>query len=229
MLTNLQTASLSKLALGAIATVAAFIVALGFSASANAASLSNGNFETGSLSGWKSKSTDKEDGRWMIHEKGEDGPNDILQNFYNPKNTYQAVGAQPYGESGMILYRDIKLPPKAQLKSATLSFSYAYRNFTTSWAVTDSLKDVYGEDANQQFRIDLLKASGDPWTFADSKVLKTVVKPKSFSPFKQKHKTKKVNLTKYAGQKVRIRFGVAVNMSPLLLGVDNVKLRIKTK
>lgn len=207
------------------AAVVLFAAALGFAAPASAAGLKNGNFEKGTFSGWKTESTDNNDGRWYVADTA------LLESLefglpkgYRPKGKYAAVALQPFNASAMVLYRNIKIPRNA--KKAKLSFTYAYISEYDKWFPKPSLKKI-SADSNQQFRIDLLKASGNPWTLKKGKLLKSVVRSKKSSPLAKKHSKVKVNLKKWAGKKVRIRYAVAVNEAPVSLVVDNVKLKIK--
>lgn len=195
-------------AIGAVA--ATFLVA----GTALAASITNGGFETGDLSGWTA-TTVTGNGGWFVYS----ATTSPLTGFTipaPPEGTYAAVTDETDADAE-ILYQDIALEPGF---SGTLTFSWFYANRAADFVVPQTLDPLAGP--NQQVRLDLLSPTADPWSVAASDVLAPIVATKAGDPNTLAPTTVTVDLTPYAGGTVRLRFAAAATEGYLQAGVDAV-------
>lgn len=216
----------SFLAISLIALAFLMVLALAFAPGAEAAKLKNGDFEKGNFSGWKRDAT-TDDGRWVIYKRGKPMPISESPKPKTIKGKFSAVSDMD-GPSTMILYRDFKLPKKASLKSAILTFHLKYWNASGLWYPSLPLDDFSGN--NQQFRVDLMKPKNSAkYSTKKSVILKNIIRSKNSTDLESKKLKFKVNLNKWAGKTIRLRFANANNQGPLHIVVDNVNVSIKTK
>lgn len=222
------------LALTAVAAVALAAVAL--------AAPRNGGFETGDFAGgWKVK--DPGGGDWYVYRgrtiveieeppfRGLGGPQ-----FFRPPRGRYAAAAYQEGPGLNILHRRLRLADDATNK---LSFFLAWDNSADRFHTPDSFefddgampRGVTGppENPNQQFRIDILKPKAPPDTLKDSQILATLFRVRNNTDLRRRYKSESFNLTRLGleGGKVRFRVAEVDNQAPLLVGVDQVKLRSK--
>jgi hypothetical protein len=122
------------------------------------------------------------------------------------------------------VHRVLKLKKNKKHK---LKMRVYYNNQAGEFASPDTL-DTSGQE-NQQYRVDVMK-KGAPIDSVDGQhVLKEVFATEPGDPLSQGPKKVSVNLTQFAGKKVRLRFAEVDNMSYFNAAVDAVKLKSKPK
>src|SRR5512133_1941370 len=135
------------------AALAAFVLATG----AAAATVTNGNFETGDFTGWTVWNADSGFGNWYVYS-GTVSPESGSPILAPPEGTFGAVTDQ-VGAGTHILYQDVALEPS---ETHTLSFTLYYENQAGVFFSPDTLD--YAGEPNQQYRIDIM----DPAAPVDS-------------------------------------------------------------
>ncbi len=214
---------------------AAALAGLGISAAgASAARVVNGDFERGNLSGWQKDFAGP--GGWFAYEG-------VFTPLRGP--VVGSVPAPPQGEFGaisnqgmpsrMILSQVVDLKPGKKHK---LKFKLAYNNTNTGgprlrrgafegFFTPKSFKFGMAARPNQQFRMDVMKPGAPIKSLKDKHVLDRVYRTDRGDPNRRNYRTIKADLTDYAGDKVRLRFAVAVTEAVLNVGIDAVKIKTK--
>ncbi len=199
-------------------------------AGAGAATVVNGNFETGNLEGWNVVTPDHEFGDWFAY-KGTTPPFSLK----GKERGTVAVPAPPQGEFAaiadelnpitVILYQDIALAPglKHQLSLQTFYSS----NKPLAAPTPDSLspeESVIGSQANQQYRIDVMRPEAPLESIDPADILHTVFRTTPGGPLKMPPTRMTANLTPFAGQTVRLRIAVVAGKEALNAGIDDVSV-----
>lgn len=177
--------------------------------------LVNGSFLQG-LNGWTS--VDHGDGHWQ--QVLMTGPTGLLQNGYTvPSDPGQtaAAGTTQNGPGDHILYQDFSLPGKSS--TSALGLDFRYENHSGSFVQAPSLSYSV---PNQQMRIDVLKAGSAVATLDPTDILATVLTTPPGSPLVTPWTSVKLDLSKFAGQRVRIRFADVETNFFQTLDVTNV-------
>jgi hypothetical protein len=179
---------------------------------ASAGLVNNGDFETGTLSGWQTSNTTL--GEWLVYT----GTNvEVFTVPAPPQGTHAAVTVQQE-ESRQILYQDVTLPPGGSVNQLSL---FAYYVSQDSIFSPDTLSiDV----PNQQYRIDVMKPGAPIDSVAPGDILATVFRTVTGDPQELGPTIKTTDLSAFAGQTVRLRFAVAVTDNELNAGVDAVSI-----
>ena len=210
MSTRSRSRSASVLAL-AVFVVAALIAPL----SANAATISNGNFETGTLSGWQLSPAGS---GWQTYS-GTTGPNTGIPISAPPQGTFAAI-TDISAPDTRILYQDLVLEPGFTHKLSLFAY------YRSSGAITipnpDTL-DVTGP-GNQQYRIDVIKPSAPLNSLSPNDILLNVFQTRSGDPTTLLPTALTADLTPFAGQTVRLRMAEADNLGVFNAMVDAVTL-----
>ncbi len=181
----------------------------------------NWNFERGDLTGWHTRS--RGSGAWYAYSDGtkppnpaETDPNVAFDVPAPPEGRYAAV-TDMTAPGARILYRDVKLDGRVKLR-----FTIFYDN-AGELASPASLR-FDGRQANQQFRVDLMDPAAPADSTAAKHVLATIFKTAPGDPSKLAPRTITFDLSRWAGERVRIRFAQVDNGGPLRAGVDDVRL-----
>lgn len=179
----------------------------------------NGNFETGNLTGW------------TVYSRVISGPGNIA-NWYNYTGTssplsIHSVSAPPQGTRGAVadqnqasvneLHQDFTLPAG---QSGTLTFFLAYNNTLSSFITLNTLDFV----GNQQARVDLLKTTAPNESVAASDVYAKLFQTKPGDPATMAPTVMTFDVSGFAGLTTRLRFAESVGFSWLNLQIDNVCL-----
>jgi len=199
---------------------------LAIASPALAAVVHNGDFETGTLSGWTVANRAGGSGNWYAYSAASPPPGQCAQPPFGPpvsppQGKYAATTSQG-GPGSHVLYQDITLEPNA---THTLSFTLYYKNAFIAFSDPNTL-DYTIDTPNQQYRVDLLKPSADPFSVASSDVLQNLFRtttpgsPNTLGPTKMTF-----DLTPFAGQTVRLRFAEVDNRDCLLASVDDVAVK----
>lgn len=202
----------------------------------------NGGFETGDFSGgWKVKDPGSGDwfvydGRSIVEAPRPRGLGGGPQFFRPPRGTYAAAAYQS-GPGLNILHRRLRLKDGEVNK---LSFFLAWDNNGGQFVTPDNFDFEGGgagrgamgppENANQQFRIDILKPNAPVDTLKDSQILATLFKVRPSTQDRRRYKRERFNLTSL-GLDGTVRFRVAEvdNLGELPVGIDSVKLKSKPR
>jgi hypothetical protein len=177
----------------------------------------NSGFESGDFSRWTTANKPGGIGNWFVYS-GTRGPKTGFTIAAPPQGKFAATTDQG-GAGSHILYRDIHL--KRNMKYE-LSFYLYYSNFADRFSTPNTLS--YKVDRNQQYRVDLLKPSANPFSVNNKAILRTLFQTEVGDPNQLAPKLLTFNLTPFAGKTVRLRFAEVDNQLFFLASVDRVRL-----
>jgi len=203
-----------------------FGLALLAPASAGAAQIVNGGFESGDFSGWEVRQSTGA-GKWYAH-KGTVPPIPHERGAVSvqppPQGAYAAITDEINPES-LLLYQDLQLEPGTAYKLSLLAYYDSYSALTTPSPDTLSVnEEALGPKPNQQFRIDVMKAGSPPDSVDPNDVLLRLFHTKNGGARRMAPTQLVGNLAPFAGQTVRLRVAVAATEEVLSAGVDAVAL-----
>jgi hypothetical protein len=204
------------LALTAIAALSAFASV----SSAAAAGVVNGDFETGTLEGWQTHYQTGE-GEWVTYEGAE--PEEPGEFFRPPSGKYAALTEFHFPDSA-ILYQDVALEASA---TSQLSMYLYYRSgapISVPSPNTLLVEEGFGPEENQQVRVDVMKPTAPIESLAPEDILATVYASKTGDPEELAPTRLTADLSKFAGQTVRLRIAVTAHENPIATGVDAVAI-----
>jgi hypothetical protein len=193
------------------------LVLLALPGVSSAATIVNGGFETGSFTGWTVVNQAGGSGDWFVYT-GTSTPLNGLPVAAPPEGTHAAVTDQ-FGPGSHVLYQDVVLESGF---SHTLSLVVYYENLAGFFATPSTLD--FNAFPNQQYRIDVLRATADPASTAPGDVLATVFQTREGDPASLAPTTMSFDLTPFAGMTVRIRFAEVDNQLFFNASVDNVAI-----
>lgn len=208
--TRLKTAVLSA----AIAVIACCGL---LTASAGAANVVNGDFESGNLEGWSAYSSTGE-GAWFAYAK-EPG-----QGILAPTSGNWAAITEEVDPDTPILYQDVVLAPYA---TNTLTMTLYYASSAPIAIPTPNTLSVEAPDPefeNQQYRVDVVKPTAPIESLNPTDILAAVFATKVGGPEEMGPTVFTTDLTPFAGQTVRLRLANAVFDGPFNAAVDNVSI-----
>jgi hypothetical protein len=186
---------------------------------ASAASVKNGGFEN-LLSDWLPQNLGP--GQWYAYS-GTSSPFGVPI-AAPPEGSFAAVSDES-NPSTPILYQDVALEPTA---THTLSLFVYYRSAAPIAVPSpDSLLYSPISTPNQQYRIDVMKASAPLTSVNPADILLNVFRTKVGDPTVLLPTFKTVDLTPFAGQTVRLRFAVVANVAPFNASTDAVTITSK--
>jgi hypothetical protein len=184
---------------------------------ASAAIVTNGDFETGGLSGWQVSTTDPGEG-WFAYT-GTSTPLTDNPIPAPPQGSHAAL-TDENGPGLHVLYQDVTLPPGGSTNQLSL---FVYYDSSASIVSPDSL-DPDGA-ANQQYRVDVLKPGTPVDSVAPSDVLRTVFRTLAGDPTTLDPTQKTADLTPFAGQTVRIRLAEVDNQLFFNAAADAISVK----
>jgi hypothetical protein len=218
---------MKQVGIAALAALAALALGTG---TASAATVENGNFETGDFEGWKTDFFGP--GGWFIYSgltgRGFEFPPP-------PQGGFGAISDQDQ-PSAQFLSQVVKLKRGMKHK---LKFQLAYHNDNVSPPMARGAEFLpgfhtphhfrFGKNArpNQQFRMDVMKPNAPIKSLKSKHILERVYITERGDPNNRNYRTIKEDLTEHAGEKVRLRFAVVVTEEELNVGVDAVKVKSK--
>jgi hypothetical protein len=193
--------------------LAALVAAGAVAGTANAGTVVNGGFETGTFFGWSTANQAFGSGAWFI-QSGTTSPLNGFPVSAPPQGLYQAMTDQ-FGPGSHVLYQNIAVAP-----GDSLSFWVDYVNEAGLFCTPATLD--YTAGCNQQFRVDIMTPSSDPFSVAPGDVLKNAFQthvgdPTSLAPTK-------VTVTFWSCSIVRVRAAEVDNVFFFNAGVDGFVL-----
>ena len=178
------------------------------------------DFESGALTDWRSVGGGS--GGWFVYTNGSKAPDpsrsdpNVPFDLPNPPQGKFAAVTDTNGPGTRILYRDVKLDGRFRLH---LTVFYAG---VGEWRSPQSL--AYDDaGANQQFRIDLVTPSAPIDSVAHRDVRVSIFATSADDPDRREPSTVSVDLSRWAGQTVRLRLAATDNNGPLRAGVDDIR------
>ncbi len=195
---------------------------------ARAASVANGDFESGNLSGWQVYNSNSTGNTSWFAYSGPLTPKTSKPFFAPPSGSWAALSD---GDSidTTILYQDVALEPSvAQTLSMTLYY-VSYEPIVVpepNTLETDPGPFSIGEEVpeNQQMRVDVMRPSAAIESLDPGDILATVFANKNGDPEQMLPTHITTELTPFAGQTVRLRIAVAIQDNYFNSGVDAVSI-----
>jgi D-alanyl-D-alanine carboxypeptidase len=180
------------------------------------------DFESGAIAGWQAVGSGS--GGWFVYANGHKAP-DPAQSDPNapfdvpnpPQGKFAAV-TDMNGPGTRILYRDLRLEGRF-----TLQVTVFYDGTGPFSSPATLAHDT--PEANQQFRIDLVRPSAPIDSVAKGDVLVNVFHTSPGDPVRRQPTEVRVDVSAWAGQTVRLRLAGTDNRGPLRVGVDNIRLQ----
>jgi hypothetical protein len=198
----------------ALAVFAASLLA--FPSASSAATVVNGGFESG-LTGWTSFAPDPSNA-WVTYS-GTTSPSFSNPVPAPPEGTSAAL-TEPSSPSAKAIYQDVALEPGS---THTLNFTVYYENFAGGFDSPDSF-DPNGAFPNQQYRVDVMKATAAADSVVASDILATPFRTLPGAPATLAPTPMAVDLSPFAGQTVRLRFTEIDNQNAFMASVDAVSI-----
>jgi hypothetical protein len=202
------------------------ILAMAAPSGATAATVVNGGFESGSLNGWHVYRA-LGDGNWFAYHDttapigGKRGAAPVQP---PPDGAFAAVTDEANPDT-LILYQDVALEAGQSHQLSLLAYYDSYKPLANPHPDTLSVEsDVLGGQANQQFRIDVMKPTAPLESLEPADILATLFHTKPGGPLRMTPTRFTVDLSPFAGQTVRLRIAAAMNQEVLNAGVDAVKI-----
>jgi D-alanyl-D-alanine carboxypeptidase len=180
------------------------------------------DFESGAITGWQAVGGGS--GGWFVYADGHKPP-DPAQSDPNvpfdvpepPQGRFAAV-TDMNGPGIRILYRDLRLDGRFGLQLSVF--------YTGSGPLSSPATLAYDTpEANQQFRIDLVRPSAPIDSVAKRDVLVNLFHTSPGDPARRPPTEVSSDLSAWTGQTVRLRLAGTDNQGPLRVGVDNIRLR----
>jgi hypothetical protein len=201
--------------------------------SAEAASVVNGRFESGTLNGWQ---VDDETGagNWFAYSGtaapiGSKRPTPADPVQAPPQGSYAATTDEANPDS-LILYQDIALEAGRSQQLRLLAYYNSYKPIAApvpdTLSVSDEVLALGGGKfmPNQQFRIDVMRPEAPLDSLDPADILRTMLATKPGDPLSMKPTQLTANLNAFAGQTVRIRIANSVTEEVFNAGVDAVAI-----
>jgi D-alanyl-D-alanine carboxypeptidase len=177
------------------------------------------DFESGALTDWQAVGAGS--GGWFIYADGQKAPDparsdpNVPFDLPDPPQGRFAAVTDMNGPGTRILYRDVKLAGRFKLH---LSVFYAgLGGFSSPQTL------AHDESANQQFRIDVVDPSAPIDSVAHGDVLVNIFATSAGDPDRREPSSVSVDLSRWAGDTVRLRLAGTDNRGPLRAGVDDIR------
>lgn len=178
---------------------------------ASAATVVNGDFNDG-LNGWTTENAG--DGLWASNA--------------DCNGTGVCYGsATNMGDSAGVMYQDVALEP-GQPHELSLSFKAIIVGGGFNWTPSSppELQRSGGSPliSTEEARIDVMPAGANPWSIDPADILGTVFAVEGGTSTVYDWQTKTFDLSPWAGQTVRLRFGWTMGQQYLDFYIDNVRI-----
>jgi len=214
-----------RVLLAALAATGAILL---LAASAEAATVVNGDFESGTLNGWQVVNRPpppEQTGDWYVYT----GTKLNLPLEFEPEvppppaGTFAAIVSQS-APGTHILYQDVVLEASYTHQLSLTAYYRSKEALETPEPNSLLVPEAEFGPSNQQFRIDVVKPSASIISLAPSDILATVFATKKEDPQEMGATAFTADLTPFAGQPVRLRFAELDNRGNLFAGVDSVSI-----
>jgi hypothetical protein len=223
----------SRLEIGRTTFLALVVAAMLAPSGAESANVLNGNFESGTLSGWRVHRLTAA-GNWFSYS-GTDAPigsrrpkpADPVQS--PPQGNFAAIADQANPDT-LILYQDVALEPRRDHRLSLLAYYDSYDpiavpNPDTLSVADEALLLPNGKfRRNQQFRIDVVRPEAALESLDPDDVIRTVFATRSGNPLRMTPRRLSADLSAFAGQTVRIRIASVAGEEVFNAGVDAVSI-----
>jgi hypothetical protein len=193
---------------------------------AAAATVVNGDFESGTLNGWQAHSAN-EAGNWFAYQ-GTVAP--FAHNLTRqplqppPQGTYAAISEEADPDT-LTLSQEVTVPAGTSSQLSLLAYYNSYKPIAVPTPDTLSVsEEVLSGQHNQQFRIDVMRAGAPLESLEPSDVLLNVFQTAPGAQQVMKPTKLTADLTPFAGQTVVLRVTVAANQEVFNAGVDEVQI-----
>lgn len=205
---------------------AAFVALLAPSAAA-AANVVNGDFESGTLSGWRVH-RETEAGNWFAYQgtdapigsKRGSGPSHVQA---PPQGQYAATTDEANPDT-LILSQEIALGPGSDFLNLTVYYN-SYDPIEVPTPDTLSVdEESLGSQDNQQFRIDVMRPGSPIDSLDPADILRTVFQTNPGDPQERTPFRITTDLSSLAGQTVLLRIANAVHEEVFNAGVDAISI-----
>jgi len=177
------------------------------------------DFESGGLTDWQAVAAGS--GGWFVYSDGRKTPDPTRSDpavpfdLPDPPQGKFAAVTETNGPGTRILYRDVKLDGRFKLH---LSVFYAgVGRFSSPQTL------AHDEPANQQFRIDVIDPSAPIDSVTPDDILVNVFKTAAGDPNRREPSSVSADLSRWAGETVRLRLAGTDNQGPLRAGVDDIR------
>ncbi len=205
------------IAIIAMASISFFVVA-----GASAATVVNGDFESGNLSGWQQVNAPPEgNGAWFAYTGTAPPIGEAIEVPPPPAGNFAAITSQG-GAGTHILYQDVALEP---YYTHQLSLLVYYRSAAPLATPSPETLNFDIAPANQQYRVDVMKSTAPLESVDPGDVLATVFATKTGDPQELGPTPLTVDLSPFAGQTVRLRFAEVDNEFYFAAGTDSVAIQ----
>ncbi|HET8955438.1 MAG TPA: hypothetical protein VFN18_07260 [Solirubrobacterales bacterium] len=204
--------------------VAVASVSLFAATGASAASVVNGDFETGTLSGWQVSNVPpppETSGNWFAYS-GTTPPVEFAPEVPPPPAGQFAAITSQGGAGTHILYQDVALEPYYTHQLSLLAY---YRSAAPLATPSPETLNFETPEPNQQYRIDVMKPTAPIESVNPSDILATIFATKTGDPQELGPTPLTVDLTPFAGQTVRLRFAEVDNEFYFAAGTDSVAIQ----
>lgn len=223
----------SRPEIGRAALLVVVLVAMLAPNSAEAATVVNGSFESGTLNGWQALQATGA-GRWFAYTGtnapiGSKRPTPADPVQPPPQGAFAAIADQANPDS-LILYQDVLLEAGLSHQLNLLAYYDAYGPIAVPSPDTLSVDNEAlvlpnGKlQQNQQFRIDVIRPEAPLDSIDPADVLRPVFATKPGAPLRMTPRKLTADLSAFAGQTVRIRIANAVTEEVFNAGVDAVSI-----
>ncbi len=186
-----------------------------------AATVTNNDFEAGTLTGWTIFNSTTS-GTWRAYS-GTTTPQSGSTTYAPPQGTFAAV-ADMFAQGNYVLYQDIALPAGQR---HTLSFILFYSNrydVNTGNGFVDPAPTATNLTGTQHYRVDLIKTTAAPDTMVASDILTNIFQTRAGDPESLQPTLVTFDISAFAGQTVRLRFAAGVHLYYFYSGVDDVRI-----
>jgi hypothetical protein len=190
-------------------------------ASAGAATVVNGDFEIGSLSGWHVYATEAEGepfAGWFAYSGTLSPYGEVIAP--PPQGSFAATSDEE-GPSTHVLYQDVTLEP---FFSHTLNMVIYYHSDAPIAVPTPNSLDWNIGPANQQYRVDVINPSAPIESLGTGNVLMNIFATRKGDPEEMGPTSITANLTRFAGQTIRLRFADVNNEGFLNSSADAISI-----
>jgi hypothetical protein len=185
---------------------------------AGAATVVNGGFESGDLTGWQQQSPYPDSSRWYAYSGTESPRNPALPPVPAPPAGSFAAIVDQNAPSQAVLYQDIAVEPGNTQQLSMLLYYDSDEEMVTPDPPTLSISVI-----NQQYRVDLIRPSAPIYSVEPADLLVPIFGTKTGDPEERAPFARTVDLAPFAGQTVRLRFAQSAT-NRLRAGADSVAI-----